>query len=151
MRESMNEIYFKFGEPKNGWMELSIIHSDEEVNLVISDVPCDSIYKLADILLSLQAGIGYEEVEFSLEPEYALCKFIVDGNDLTLEIFPESGRKNPVIFKGYKEKVIKRLYKGLRDLESLPAWKGSGSSHEAWSWDFPTSELNKFKERSKIA
>ena len=115
--------------------------------MVISDVPCNSIYKLADILLSLQSGMQSEEVEFSLEPDYALWKFTIQGNDLELLVFPDSGRDEPIVFKCGKEKLIKRLYKALRDLEALQCWQEPQAINTVWSWEFPSHELNEFKAR----
>jgi len=135
----------------HGWMHVSISDGSKIVDLVISDVPCNSIYKLADILLNLQSGLLNEEVDFSLEPEYALWKFIVSGDDLKIEVFPDSKCETPIVFIGRKEKTINRLYKGLRDLESNPVWKNTELSNSVWSWDFPSRELNMFKANRKVA
>ena len=145
----MNDVKFKFDEPKHGWMNVRVSDGEHEVSLVISDVPCNSIYKLAYILLSLQSGSQSEEVEFSLEPEYALWKFITQDDDLEIHVFSSSSRNNPKVFRGKRRKVINRLYKGLRDLEALPCWKEPGTIN-IWSWEFPSHELNQFKTRAKM-
>jgi len=115
----MSELKFKFGVPEHGWMALSITDGEREEVMEISDVPCNSVLGLADILLSLQSGSKTEEVEFSLEPDFALWKFIDQSGELEIHVFPDSGRDKPSVFKGERRKVINRLYKALRDLESL--------------------------------
>lgn len=145
----MNDVKFKFAEPKHGWMDVKVSDGEQKISLMVSDVPCDSIYKLAYTLLGLQSGDQSEEVEFSLEPEYALWKFITQNEDIEIHVFPNSNLNNPEIFRGQREKVIKRLYKGLRDLEALPCWKEPDVSSNIWSWEFPSHELNQFKKREK--
>lgn len=147
----MSELKFKFGTPEHGWMDLNITDGEHEVSLVISDVPCNSVYKLADILLSLQSGAETEEVEFSLEPDFALWKFVSQGSDLEIHVFPDSGRDKPTLFKGERGKVIHRLYKALRDLESLQCWKEPSAASNIWSWEFPSQELNQYRVRLKSA
>ena len=147
----MNELIFKFDEPEHGWMDLSIADGEREVVMVISDVPCNSVYKLADILLSLQSGSKAEEVEFSLEPDFALWKFIDLSGKLEIHVFPDSGRDKPSVFKGERVKVIHRLYKALKDLESLQCWKTPEATNSNWSWEFPYQELNQFRTRAESA
>jgi len=148
---AMSELQFKFGVPEHGWMDLSIADGEREVVMVISDVPCNSVCKLADTLLSLQSGSKIEEVEFSLEPDFGLWKFIDIGRELEINVFPGSGRDKPNVFKGERIKVIYRLYKALRDLESLKCWKDPQAIRNTWSWAFPSKELNQFKARAKSA
>jgi hypothetical protein len=147
----MNEVKFKFDTPEHGWMDVSIGDGEREVSLVISDVPCNSLYKLADILLGLQSGSKSEEVEFSLEPDFALWKFITKEQELEIHVFLSSSCNHPVIFSGQRGKVIHRLYKALRDLESLPCWKEPAATSNIWSWEFPSQELNQFSARSNSA
>ena len=147
----MNDIEFQFSEPDHGWMEVSVKNSDKNVCLAISDAPCDSISKLAQVLLSLQSGSEQEEVEYSLEPEYALWKFVVENEQMTLSVYPDSGRSNPILFTGNKDKILKRLYKSLRDLESMSCWSKPDALETIWSWEFPSRELNEFKANDKNA
>ena len=142
----MSDVRFKFGIPRHGWMDVMVSDGEQKISLDISDVPFDSIHDLTGVLLGLQAGMLNEEVKFSLEPEFALWRFTVKGSDLVLEIFPDSGRDSPITFKGQKAEIVKRLYKALRDLESLPCWKNPDNLDPVWSWDFPSSELRKFKD-----
>ena len=132
-------------------MNLNISDGEREVSIVISDVPCNSVYKLANILLSLQSGAKAEEVEFSLEPDFALWRFVGQGSELEIHVFPDSGRDKPSVFKGDRGKVIHRLYKALRDLESLRCWSYPDATSTIWSWEFPSQELNQFRSRSKNA
>ncbi|WP_036523461.1 hypothetical protein [Nitrincola sp. A-D6] len=147
----MNDVKFKFDTPEHGWMDISVGDGEREESLVISDVPCNSVYKLAYILLALQSGSKSEEVEFSLEPDYALWKFRANDNELEIHVFPSSSRNNPIVFKGQRTKVIHRLYKALRDLETLSCWKEPDATSIIWSWEFPYQELNQFRARAKSA
>jgi hypothetical protein len=147
----MNDLNFKFDAPEHGWMDICVADEERKVSLVISDVPCNSIYKLVDILLGLQAGRKSEEVEFSLEPDYALWKFITKGDNLEILVFPSASRNSPNVFRGKREIVIHRLYKALKDLESLQCWKEPSATTKIWSWKFPSQELNKFKAKAKNA
>ncbi len=86
----MTGIVFKFGDPNHGWLEVSVSNGITDVNFIFSDVPCNSIEKLACALLKLQVGSEQEAVEFSLEPNYAICEFRVKNDELTLFIFPDA-------------------------------------------------------------
>jgi len=143
----MFDLKFIFGEPRHGWMEITIDDSKKKVKLDISDVPCNSILRLAKILLKLLDGSLEEDVEFSLEPEYALWKFKVVNDNLQIDVFPNAARDNPIVFRKKKNKALNRLYKGLRDLEAMSCWKKHNSDEDVWSWDFPSVELAQFKRR----
>lgn len=145
----MNELKFIFEAPEHGWMDVTVSDGSKEISLVVSDVPCNSLHKLANILLGLQSGAKSEEVEFSLEPDFALWKFQAKDEELELYVYPNSSGNNPVLFIGKREKVIHRLYKALRDLESLSCWKESNAMSNIWSWEFPSKELNLFSTRAK--
>lgn len=147
----MNEVKFEFNAPEHGWMDISIGDGEREVTLVISDVPCNSLYKLADILLGLQSGNMSDEVEFSLEPDFAVWKFMTKENEIEVHVFPNSSCKDSTVFSGERGKVIHHLYKALRDLESLPCWKDPAATSSIWSWEFPSKELNWFNARAKNA
>jgi len=79
----MNEVKFKFDEPRHGWMDIRISDNDKSISLDISDMPCDSINQLVDVLLGIQSGVISQEVEFSLEPEYARWRFQIEDENLT--------------------------------------------------------------------
>ena len=132
-------------------MDASITDGERKVTFLISDVPCNSINKLTNILLDLQSGAKAEEVEFSLEPDFALWRFHAKDEELEVHVFENSNRTDPVIFTGKRKKVIHRLYKALRDLESLQCWKEPAATSNYWSWEFPSQELNKFSMRDKSA
>ncbi|RXJ66515.1 hypothetical protein CS022_24560 [Veronia nyctiphanis] len=102
----MNNIRFKFGEPEHGWIGVIVGDSNHEVVLEISDVPCNSLYKLTDVLLELKAGSKFQEVEFSLEPDFALWKFINLGHLLEIHVYPNSSCEEPFVFSGCKDKVL---------------------------------------------
>lgn len=141
----MNDLRIEFGTPTEGWLELTISNQSERITLDISDVPNDPINELANIIVNLQSGNKIEEVEFSLEPEFALWRFILLGEELQIHVFPNASRDKPVIFKGAREKVICRVYKALKDLEALPCWQDPDDMVNVWSWDFPSKTLSKYR------
>ena len=147
----MNELKFIFEAPEHGWMDVTVSDGSKEISLVVSDVPCNSLHKLANILLGLQSGAKSEEVEFSLEPDFALWKFHAKDEGLELYVYPNSIGGKPVLFSGEREKVIHRLYKAMRDLESLSCWKEPDAIGNIWSWEFPSKELTLFSTRAKSA
>jgi hypothetical protein len=67
----MNRLNLQFGTPEHGWMEIVMSSSANATELVVSDVPCNSLYGLTKILLNLIEGGTEEIVEWSLEPEYS--------------------------------------------------------------------------------
>ena len=84
-------------------------------------------------------------MKFSLEPDFALCRFKVRGGHIDVEVYPNASRSNPVRFSGLKKKVLHSLYKSLRDLESLDCWKHPECDKVIWSWGFPHQELDRYQ------
>ena len=138
-------MHFKFSEPEHGWMIVTVGNPEKELTHDISDVPCNSIENLAIALLKLKKGSKTEKIEFSLEPEFALWVFEVNKQEIILKIYPDSGRDEPVTFRGDKDKILHLIYTSLRDLESYPFWNNADLRDSKWSWEFPSMELNKFK------
>lgn len=110
-------------------MEISVSDTEKEVCLIVSHFPMNSIYDLAQALLRLQSGSKIEEVEFSLEPDFALWVLEVIGEKLSLSVYPDSRRAR----------------------ESLSCWNKSDALESIWSWEFPTRELNEYKIKAKSA
>ena len=65
--------------------------------------------------------------------------------ELILNRFPDSSRDELISFRGNKDKILHRIYKGLRDLESYPFWKSADLRDSKWSWEFPSRKLDEFK------
>ena len=141
----MDMMHFKFSEPEHGWMIITVGNSEKELSHDISDVPCNSLESLAIALSKLNKGSKYEKIEFSLEPEYAVWEFEVLEQELILKISPDSSRDENITFRGNKDIILHRIYKGLRDLETYPFWKSTDLRDSKWSWEFPSKELNEFK------
>ena len=141
-------VNFSFGVPEHGWLEFKISDIKNEVVLDTSDVPNNHLQELTIALNRLREGSLQEEVEFSLEPDFALCRFKVNNEFIDIEIYPNGSRLNPIQFSGLRSKVMHSVYKSLRDLESLDIWKHPDCDEKYWSWNFPHSELNAFKNRN---
>ena len=144
----MNQVKFKFGEPQHGWVDFKISDSVHEIILDVSDVPNNCLESLALALNRLQEGSIEQEVEFSLEPVFAILRFNVNRKTLNLEVFPDESRVNSIKFYGPKNKVLHQLYKGLKDLGSLDCWQAKNALENIWSWEFPYKELNEYKEKN---
>lgn len=141
----MNELRIAFGILSEGWLELTISNQNQRITLDISDVPCDSINELAKIFVNLQSGSKIEEVEFSLEPDFALWRFISFEDEMQIHVFPNANRDKPVMFKENREKLLNRIYQALKDLEKLPCWQDHNNMINVWSWKFPSEILNDYR------
>ena len=53
---------------------------------------------------------------------------------------------NPVIFKEEKSKMIKRIYKAMRDLEVDPIWHEENLPLQTWKHNFPSKTLKRVKQ-----
>ena len=117
----MNAVKIEFGVPNEGWLELTTSNRSQCIILNISDVPCDPISELAEAVINLQFGSKTEEVEFSLEPDFALWRFISFEDELQIHVFSNAIRDRPVIFKDNRKKLLNRIYQALKDLEKYHA------------------------------
>ena len=140
----MNAVKIEFGVPNEGWLELTTSNRSQCIILNISDVPCDPISELAEAVINLQFGSKTEEVEFSLEPDFALWRFISFEDELQIHVFSNAIRDRPVIFKDNRKKLLNRIYQALKDLEKLPCWQHPDNMMHVWSWDFSGEILNSY-------
>ena len=143
----MHKIDFYFRKPEHGWMEIKISDNEKEVILDVSDVPCNSIEILISTLFKLLNGSEMEEVEWSLEPNYALWCFLSKRNEIEVHVFPDKAAEESVAFFGEKIKIIRRIYKKLCDLEVIFDNELSNTDSRQWSWDFPRNDLKKLKQK----
>ncbi|WLP95655.1 hypothetical protein [Psychrobacter sp. M13] len=147
----MNTVKIEFGVPVDGWLELTISNQSQCIILDISDVSCDSISELAKAVINLQLGSKTEEVEFSLEPDFALWRFISFTDELQIQVFPNSSCGKPFIFKGTREEVLDNLYEALKDFETESFRQSPDDMMHVWSWDFPSTTLNKYSRRRVLS
>lgn len=139
---------FNFGVPHSGWFEFKISDFEKEVVLIVSHTPNNCLESLAIAMNRLRVGSVLEEVEFSLEPDFALCRFTLNNESIDLEVYPNDSRVNPVKFSALTSKVTYSLYKSLRDLEACECWETPGCDKTIWSWAFPHKELDVYKTKN---
>ena len=147
----MSEASFQFGSPEHGWMTVKASSGDNEVCLDVSDVPCDSLELLTTAILKLAEGSQKQQVEWSLEPEYALWDFETNGDKLKLHIFPNKKNNDKIVVSGEKKRIVRSIFKALSDLQADPCWAEPDASKFVWSWDFPSKALGQLKETIKKA
>jgi hypothetical protein len=143
----MEKLNINFGTPEDGWMEILISSPSDEISLNVSDVPCDSLYGLLEVLTRLFDGSTEEVVEWSLEPEYAKWIFRREGDEIELSVSRAADPVTGFIFRCEASKLIHRIYKSLRNLETDPAWEAEDAKERAWSWDFPSDRLVALREK----
>jgi hypothetical protein len=67
--------------------------------------------------------------------------------ELIVEI---SGQDEPLFqYRCEYSKLIKRIYKSLKDLEANPAWREPDAIEKVWSWEFPSELLQTLKLKLK--
>ena len=140
----MSKVRVEFSPPRHGWIEVKVSDGSQEVELVVSDVPCDSLSDLVGSLGKLVDGSELEEVEWSLEPEYALWRFKQLDDAIRLEVYPTNNRSNCLVFEEGGLLIVRRIAKGLSDLAVVSEWPQKEVDNRVWSWEFPESfkELN---------
>ena len=137
-----------FGTPEHGWLEVQLADKQTKHHLDASDVPCNSLESLVSAVLKLHNGSVEEEIEWSLEPSYEVWKFKVKEEKITLIISIDD--KEKAVFISLKNEVIKSFYEALTKLGSLESWNEDIQTRQSWTWDFPTSTLNKLKEKIEV-
>jgi hypothetical protein len=131
----------RFDPPENGWMRVQV----NDVELDVSDVPCDSLFQLTTVLARLLLGSSSEVVEWSLEPEYAKWKFDRSGDALEFRVQETSRSDAVLIERGSTDRVLDQIMTALGMLGSNPCWAQDDSGSRIWSWPFPSAELERLK------
>ena len=58
-QKTIDKMHLQFGTPKYGWMEIQLSSPDKEIMLNVSDVPCDSLYRLVICQYSDDPSVTY--------------------------------------------------------------------------------------------
>lgn len=108
----------QFDTPEHGWIRMHL----NKFELSVSDVPSDSLLMLTRVLGRLLSGSSSEEVEWSLEPEYAKWIFSRKGDELKLQLKTYSKAKPVYVYKAHFEVLIDCIIAALEDLSNDPCW-----------------------------
>lgn len=116
-----------------------------DVELDVSDVPCDSLFQLKTVLARLLSGSSSEVVEWSHEPEYAKWRFYRSGDALEFRVQETSTSDAALIERGSIDRVLDQIIIALDVLGSKPCWAQDDSESRIWRWTFPYTELEHLK------
>ena len=143
----MGKVKVSFSTPIHGWMDVNVSDGRNEVKLDVSDAGCDSLEMLVFAMTRILDGSREESVDWVLEPEYANWVFKHNDECIQLLIYSERACEEPIVFEESDMRIIQRVCKGLSDLEAAGGWDAADSSETVWSWDFPTVDFMKLKNR----
>ena len=135
----MESTSIRFGQPKHGWLDVSLQSPDGRNQFVASHTPDDSLTQLANAGLAVSGG-NPETVRWSLEPEYEVWTIDVSASGATLNTSDLSITGQPI-------EIAAIIMRGLADLESH--WS-EGSSSEHWCHEFPLRELQDLKAKVRL-
>ena len=124
-----------FSEPRNGWMQITFTGDGTDYTVVVSAVPSDCVRDLVKATIQILSGSIADQVQFSLEPDYATCHLRRDGEDVRVSIV-ERGCESPV-FKALFPAVpfAKRL---IFECKRLQPFYGKAVT---WAWEYPVREV----------
>lgn len=136
-------MILRFDTPEHGWMRVQV----NDFALDVSDVPCDSLTHLTKILARLLSGSITESVDWSLEPEYARWIFNRSGDQLEWRMQETLESEAILIERGSLIEIADQIIVALSDLQNNPCWSVEDSESEAWSWPFPSIELERLQAK----
>lgn len=141
----MDDLTLQFGTPDHGWLAIELSSSEYDIELEVSDVPCNSLYELVKVLLDLFAGSIEGVVAWSLEPAWVEWTFKSVNNEIDLVV--ASAEENEPLLQHQCEgsKMIKTFCRSLEKLEADPAWSEPDAMSSVWSWEFPSELLQTLK------
>ena len=140
----MSDIKINFGKPEYGWLPVTLVTKDYNLDMDVSDVPVDPVQLLIDALSKALSGVD-GEVWWHLEPNGYYFTFGLKENDYCLTIdsahvsFEKEIRYSEFTMSGSLEDIILPFWRALREFES------HGYSDPAWP-DFPKSEMIRLTE-----
>ena len=126
----------QFSQPQHGWIEIEIRTDHGNHKVVASDVPNDCIRELVEATVRLLSGSGSEQVQFSLEPDYATWRLQRLGLELRVAVL-EPKDVEPVFEASFPVVAFaKRLAFECKRIQ--PSFAKVG----AWSSDYPRREVD---------
>ncbi len=117
-------LRFRLGAPVAGWMVCTLTTVDGEVEIVFSQVPCDTLRPLAGAAASFVDTGCRSAVDFSLEPGFLVLTAEREVGELRLQLTlrPESGAQEQTdvrwSWSGDPWAAVLAFWRGLRALEA---------------------------------
>ena len=141
----MNKLKVIFGNPKLGWINVSLQCGTQTFSIEASDV-YNAFFPLVDVLLQLRLAPGQGVVKWIVEPAEHEMHFSREGDVVTLNIlaWPDSGRNSfhqETVFSasGNYAEICLPFWRALRDLQGrFPA----SDLGKRWQNLFPERELD---------
>ena len=125
----------RFSEPQDGWIEIAFMAGQANYTVVASAVPNDCVSDLVQALVRLLFGSGAEQVQFSLEPEYATCHMRRDGANLHVTIL-QPKRNEPVFEATFP--ILPFAKRIAFECKRLQPVYGKTAT---WGWEYPAREV----------
>jgi hypothetical protein len=146
----------RFGTPEHGWLDVELTGPSGTSHLDASDVPADSLCKLACAALSMLEQREEARVKWFLEPAEVVWVFRRAGDERAADdeahevlVFALNDRKErQPIGAGSPEEIALAIWRGFRRLEADAAWSSHATMQERlWSHGFPTKEVAALGEK----
>jgi hypothetical protein len=126
---------FHLSEPRHGWIDVTFGEAPDTFTMTVSDVPNDCLRELAAALARLLKWGDHEVVEFSLEPELAICELHRKEDSVLVGIrlpgCSEAAFEAMVPLRAFARRVRFEL------LRIQPRY----SATDGWTQPFPTHEV----------
>jgi hypothetical protein len=143
-------IQIEFDTPSARWIGMTVRCHDQEVTVIGSSTPYDSIGDLAMAMFRLAAGSPDAVVSFNEEPmEYDL-RFQERDNriDVTLTIYPDHRRSKDIgrdvlRAEASRAEVCLSFWRALRRLQTALSEEGFA---EAWGYPFPARTVDRLTQ-----
>ena len=126
---------FHLSEPRHGWINVTFGEAPDTFTMTVSDVPNDCLRELAAALARLLKCGSREVVEFSLEPEFAICELHREEDSVRVII------RLPECSEAVFEAMVPLRAFALRVRFELLRIQPRYSAADGWTQPFPTHEV----------
>jgi hypothetical protein len=126
---------FHLSEPKHGWVDVTFGAPPDFLTLTVSDVPNDCLRDFAAAIARLIRHSTYEEVQFSLEPDFASCELHRDADALRV-VIRDPRLHDPVFDSTFPLNPFARRVR-FELLRIQPRY----SANDGWTQPFPDQEV----------
>jgi hypothetical protein len=146
------KLRVSFDEPEHGWISIKMSAGEENLALIASHVPYDSITELAMALYKILEGFPEAAVRWNAEPaEYEFaCHICEESLDLEVcEVTHVQGgimRNSVFSFSGPRDQSLITFWRALRDLQGR---YDPVEFERRWKEPFPTREMEVLTRRIK--